>query len=427
MTNLDQMDPYRGNILTQGLGPILSREEALQRLMFIPPVLGTIGDIPRHVRMHHLLRLQDLHLPTLEGGRLMETLDLIVRPSYRYRDPNSPSTWGLISGETVLHKTPRAPASAALVEGHSGVGKTQAILRGFECYPQQVIVHPAFPRIVSEHVQMVWLSADVPATGRAPDLATNLMRSWDSAMTLHLPGAPPRFADVLDRSRRDGSRMLDEWRQVAVSHFLGVLHLDEVQNFFRLQSLEARRKRKSAVTELELSIIEDQCLKWLLTVTNTWQIGLVLSGTPDGVGALTKRLANVQRFATAGYHPFPHFKTAKDPFFADILFPQLMKFQFVKHPITAADALAELVIELSGGILRLIIALWIAAHRVAFERQTDDLQLDDFRRAAETYLAPIGPAVAALRSGDPALMSRYEDLIPRNEAFWASFLESIRQ
>jgi hypothetical protein len=32
-------------------------------------------------------------------------------------------------------------------------------------------------------------------------------------------------------------RMLNEWLQVASIHFLGVLHLDEIQNFFRIQSL----------------------------------------------------------------------------------------------------------------------------------------------------------------------------------------------
>ena len=69
----------------------------------------------------------------------------------------------------------------------------------------------------------------------------------------------------------------------------------------------------------------------------------------------------------------------------------------------------------------MIIALWIAAHRVAFERTEDDLRLEDFRVAADTYLAPVAPAVAALRSNDPKRMGRYEDLAPRDHGFWSQF------
>jgi hypothetical protein len=251
------------------------------------------------------------------------------------------------------------------------------------------------------------------------------MRAWDAAMAAYLPNVPSRFSDTLEKAIRDKDRMLDEWRQVAASHFLGILHLDEVQNFFKLQTLEKRRNRKNAEGGLELSIVEDQCLKWILNLTNTWQIGLLLSGTPDGVGALTKRLSNTQRFVASGYHHFPHFASADDPFFSSVIFPQLLRYQLVKHPLPNTPELANLLIELSGGILRIIIAFWVAAHRIAFERKADDLRVDDFRRAAATYLAPVGTAVAALRNRDPKLMSRYEDLIVRDDGYWMTFWNAM--
>jgi hypothetical protein len=65
--------------------------------------------------------------------------------------------------------------------------------------------------------------------------------------------------------------------------------------------------------------------------------------------------------------------------------------------------------------------LWIAAHRVAFERKEDSLSLDDFKKAAATYLAPVAPAVAALLSKDPLRMRRYEDLMPRDDGYWVTF------
>jgi hypothetical protein len=419
-------DPYAGNILTQGLGPILSPQEMLSQLTFLPPIPGDMRNVPRHIRMHLLMTLRDFHFPSLEGRRLAESIDLMIRPSYRYRDPATAQTWRLISGEPIAHKTPRAPATAAVAVGHSGSGKTEAILRALDCYPSQVIEHESFPNIVGKHLQVVWQSVDVHASGRSVDLAANLMRSWDLTMNRYRPGQPERFAASLAKDRRDGQKMLDEWRQVASSYFLGLLHLDEVQNFFKLQSLETRRKRRNSNSEaMELSIVEDQSLKWVLTLTNTWQIPLLISGTPDGVGALTQRLSNIQRFVTSGYHPFPLYESASDPNFYGGFFQQLVKYQFVLKRLPATLDFAELIIELTAGVPRLIIALWIAAHRVAFERKDDDFRFEDFKRAAGTYLAAVKPAVTALRSKDPKLMARYEDLVPRDDGYWATFWSSV--
>ncbi|MBI1887776.1 MAG: AAA family ATPase [Nitrosomonadales bacterium] len=425
MSDPNSFDPYSGNILTQGLGPILSRQHALTRLTYLPPLPHDIGNVPKHIRMHQLMMLRDFHIPSIEGGRLVETIDLMVRPGYRYRDPKSAQTWGFIGAEPMLQKTTRAPATAAVVVGHSGTGKTEAILRGLNCYPQQVITHDTFPHLVDKHRQVVWQSVDVPASGHSSDLAANLMMTWDATMGEYFPGSPRRFEAALAKDRRVGSKMLDEWRQVASSHFLGLLHLDEVQNFFRLQSLEKRRKQAKEAGGMELSIVEDQCLKWILTLTNTWQIPLLLSGTPDGIGALTKRLSNIERFVSSGYHQFPLFEDAKSPMFFEGFFKQLANYQFVQKRLEVTSELAELIIKLTGGIPRIIIALWIAAHRVAFERRKDDLSLDDFNRAATTYLAPIGPAIAALHSKDPQRMARYEDLVSRDDGYWSTFWSTV--
>jgi len=352
MNNARHLDPYFGNILVQPLGPILARHEATARLTYLPPPPRNIGDTPKHVRIHLVIRLRDFHVASLEGVRVQQTIDLMVRDSYRYRDPQAPSTWSVIGGETTHHKTPRAPAMASVVVGHSGTGKTEAILRSFGAYPQQVVEHEIFPNLVGKHYQVVWQSIDVPASGRSDDLAANLMISFDTTMQKHVPGWKDRFANTLAKTRLDGQKMLDEWRQVAIGYFLGVLHLDEVQNFFKISTLRARRARSVHASELELSIIEDQCLKWILTLINTWQIPIVLSGTPDGVGALMKRMANIQRLCGGGYHPFPAFEDPTDKLFLDKdeggFLLMLGMYQYVRKPLAITPEFAKLIIELTG-------------------------------------------------------------------------------
>lgn len=414
-------DPYAGNVLTQGLGPIRSRQELSKLLLELPPKPpANIAQIPKHVRLHMLLSLRDLHLPSIEELRLHESIDLMIRQNYRYLDPSAARTWSLISGEpTQQYKRPGAPAFGAAVEGVSGSGKSEAILRCLGTYPQQVIPHKSFFKLASGLQQVTWLSIDVPPSGRATDLAAALMTAWKKATN------STRFDRILAADRRNGSQMLEEWRQVASSHFLGLLHLDEIQNFFKLSTLDRRRKRKVGDTAPELSIVEDQCLKWILTLMNTWQIPLLVSGTPDGISALTRRLSNAQRIVTSGYHAFGHFTSATDSAYRRIFLQQLSSYQFVATPLTITDELAQLIWEKTAGVQRLIIALWVAAHRVAFERKSDDLQLEDFRVAADTYLSLVQPAVAALCSNDPQRLSRYEDLTPRENTFWMKFWGDI--
>lgn len=426
------IDPYAGNILTEKLGPILSREQVLAKLRTVPTLPGEMTGVPKHIRLHMLMVIRDFHLPSLEGARVVETTDLMIRQGYRYRDPTKATTWAVVSNDPLAALRPRAPAMAAVVVGHSGTGKTVAIHKSFDCYGRQVIEHQTFPRLKGGHYQMVYLSADVPPSGREVDLAENLMIAWDGAVSQALPECPSRFSTLLAKNRQDGSRMMNEWRQVAGAHFLGCLHLDEVQNFFKIPSLERRRKSKSSKTgrfdesdmPLELSIIEDKALKSILTLANTWQIPLIVSGTPDGVGALTKRLSNVQRFVASGYHKMSEFQGPNDPFFIEFM-NVLGQYQYVDMRLPIDIELRDLVFTLTAGIQRLIAALWIAAHRVAFERREDSLRLDDFRSAAATYLAPVGPAVTALISKDPYSMRRYEDLMPRDDSFWQTFWSEV--
>jgi len=426
MNDPQVFDPYAGNLLVAPLGPILPSSDVAKRLSFLPKMPPGIAGIPKYVRVHLLMQLRDLHIASQEDLRLQQTIDLMIRQSYRYRDPQSPRTWSLITGEKVAHKTMRAPAMAAVGVGLSGTGKTEGTLRCLGLYPDQVICHPSFPNIAGKHYQLVWQSVTVPGNGSSKQLAANLMTTWEETMARHAPEMVGRFTATLNQKSKDGNDMLNEWRQVAIAHSLGLLHLDEVQHFFKLPSLAMRRKKHRNPEDIELSLADDQCLKWILTLTNNSEIPLLLTGTPDGVHALTKRLSNTERFVTCGYHPYRHFERTDDSAYSTGFVEQLARYQLVAEPIKVTPELLELILVLTGGIQRLIVALWIAAHRIAFERlTTDDLRIEDFQKAADTYLALVAPAVAALRSKDPRLMARFEDLMPRDDNYWGTFWQSM--
>lgn len=404
---------YTDNLLIQSLSPTPTPKEVLRRLTYLPPVPRDVAGIPRHERLHHLMQIRDLHLPSAIECQLLQSIDLMTKQGYSYRDPRQALTWTAISGEATAAGIRLPKALSAAVEGLSGVGKTEACLRSLHALGPQVVVHDSFPKLVGGLTQVVWLSVEVPPSGRASDLARALMYAW------HIATGGSRFDSALSKDRLDGMKALDEWRQVATSHFLGILHLDEIQNLFKIRSLKERKGRAQA--RLELSIVEDQVLRWFLNLTNTGQIPVIVSGTPDGIGALTKRLSTAQRINTAGYHRLDRFTDPTEGSFRKIFLPVLGQYQYVATPLRLDDALAKLIIDLSAGIPRIIIALWIGAHRVAFDRHDDDLRHADFIKAASTWLAPLQHAVKAIQEGNAVAMSRYEDLVQTETSFWQDF------
>ena len=107
MSEATSLNPYAGNILIAGLGPLRSREEVGINLTELPPYpLRSITQLPAHVVLHYLMELRDLHLPCIEDMRLRETIEMMVRQNYRYMNPKTPQAWATVSGDNPKPKNP---------------------------------------------------------------------------------------------------------------------------------------------------------------------------------------------------------------------------------------------------------------------------------------------------------------------------------
>lgn len=416
MAGPDLFDPYAGNILCSHLGPILSPAEAIGRLLHRPqmPRPSDLAGIPPHIRMHYLLRVRNLHVPTAVEGQVYQTIDMMVRENYRHLDPALPSTFATVTGEVLLRPPLRMPPTAAAAVGVSGTGKSVSIESSLRLF-DQVIQHPSFPNVNGPFQQVVWLSITAPESGRAEDLARCLMEAWERATRTS------RFEMHLCRARLNPTAALQAWTTVARSHFLGVLHIDEIQNLFKMVAKALRMKRKPGDGPLELRLVEDQCLRWLLNLLNHG-IPVFFSGTPDGIGALSKRFATQQRML-GGEHAFHPF-SGSSPAYVENFLGQLARYQVTARPLKMNASAAELIYRLTAGIPRLIVALWVAAQRLALEDQ-DKLELIHLSQAADTFLAPVAPAVQALLSRDHLRLQRYEDMVTSDPGFWSRFWEAV--
>ncbi len=219
--------------------------------------------------------------------------------------------------------------------------------------------------------------------------------------------------------------MLWELMQVLASSFVGIVHIDEVQNFFKIPSLRQRTSAKSRVSErAPLRVAEDFALKSVLGLLTQYRIPFIFSGTPDGMAALGMRLSTAQRLSKGGRYVLQPISSVSDRFL-DTLMKALIRYQWVATPIKDSPDLRKLVLELTAGVPRIIIALWMMAHRKAFDERRDELTAEILKGTMDSFLSPLKPAVEALRTGNPEALSEYEDLLPRRDGVWAALNSGV--
>lgn len=407
MLGRGDVSAYDQNLLIEACGPILSLSQIARQLLHLPPVPAFRGSSPpEHVLEHALGDVWRLHVPTPAGIQIAQSLDFMIRQGYVHRRPRAAATNRLLHGLPAIGGDHAAIQLAAAVSGIAGVGKSEALGRALNLKPQ-VVTHVEFPGMKGPVSQLLWLKVDVPESGRIADLAETLFRATDDAL-----GA--NYRDHLAGGRsRGGINLAAEWLAKVRCNFLGVIVLDEVQNLFKIAT-KARRAaaNRGGRDRPELGIVDDQALKFILTLTNTSKIPVVVAGTPDGMSALMTRMSTSQRISTQGYHEIPYAVSADDVYFKKYFFPHLAAYQYLPERLQPGDELRCAVHRLSGGVSRIAIAVWIHGQRRAIGRGARCLELEDLQAAADGPLRLMQPAVAALLSQDPRRMAQYQDLLP---------------
>ncbi|PTU30306.1 ATP-binding protein [Stenotrophobium rhamnosiphilum] len=388
------------NILHLALGCIPDDAEILRKLKRLPPKPS--ADINQTLigRNYELGRIRSIRAPSADMLTVARTIDLMLHEGYMERNPFNPTVWRSFFSE-ISSPLAAEPGPAAFVIGASGLGKTKCIQRVLEGYTQ-VYVHPEFPNCTGGLTQLCWLYIQMPPSGNLKSLLAALIDATAFAFK------DPEVLQLLTISNRDLHGSLQNWVRFVQTHFLGLLVIDEVQNLFKLPSIEQRRSKRGR-KELDLRLSDDVTLKTLMEIIEESGVPLMLVGTPDASAILQKRFAVSQRLTTGGQIEFRHAENFESPDF-NMLLKTLEMYQWSDVRLAIDDELKKFIHSVTAGIRRLVISLWIAAHRVAIASGSRNLTMKHFEMAAAGSLAPTRPAVDALLSGHPDAVRRFEDL-----------------
>lgn len=389
-----------GNILLGVCGAPRSSAQLAKTLSHLP-ARASIEGLQPFERLHMVSSVRDLHMPSPTGIAVARQIDLMLREGYRHREPNRATSWQSIyalsspaaMGQPMGGSPCPAAAVAASAIGVSGVGKTSAIERALSLYPQ-CVEHARFPHMAGKHQQLVWLKAEVPESGKAVDLARSLALATDAAL-----GTRYFMEDAFLRNAR-GSVLLSLWLRRVVAHFPGIIVLDEIQNLFKIATLSQRTGGRKAGARPQLRIVDDEALKFILTLINVARIPILVSGTPDAMAIFETRMSTSQRLTIEGLIRFNHAASPNDDYFKEILLPTLLRYQWLDQKVQNTPALLQTMHRYTAGLPRLCVNIWVQAQRLALEKNAKVLEIRHLDQVAATTMAAmsIDLAIAAFES-----------------------------
>lgn len=186
---------YRNNPLLEALPDLLSNEEVLDKLrkneLDYDP---SEREWDAKLRIHCLARLsQDFYQPMPQHFDIESRISVCLRQGYRNRNPLETGYTALanegyeaaVENREIRHIPGYRPnATGFTIIGVSGVGKSTAVEKILDLYPQ-VIEHTEYRGQPLPITQLVWLKLDCPYNGSLGGLCYSFFRTVDKILGKH--------------------------------------------------------------------------------------------------------------------------------------------------------------------------------------------------------------------------------------------------
>lgn len=352
-------------------------------------------------RAHNLIRIvDDFFQPLSSHMQLSEKISLMIRSGYVARNPrNGELQKHLQNGYERLQtgdlnafrfEDSKSTAQSMTLIGCSGSGKTTSLKRILAGYPQ-VIYHPEF-----NIEQVVHLKIDCSHNGSLKEICFNYFRGMDRILGTN-------YQKQYGFKRNGTESMLAMMSQLANSHALGVLVIDEIQHLSR---------SKSGGSE--------EMLNFFVTLVNTIGVPVILIGTPKARDIFEKDLRSARRGAGFGaifWEPIPKYVSKKTNEEWVSFTNQLWELQLLKEKnVLLSESLRDVWHELSQGVMDIVVKLFVLAQLRAIvlaqeKRGPETITEGLLIQVYEDELKPVHPMLEALRSGKPEKIARYSDLV----------------
>ena len=386
---------YNANPMIQALPLILSDEEFLKSATIMPDFSPEERMFEPHLRFHCVERLSRYFDPidkTLELQRIISVLlrqgyiaRNILQPQYARRANQIYQAIQNKGGKTIENyvDVPTSASGFTLI-GPSGMGKTTNLTNILSLYPQ-VIAHP-------EHnvYQLVWIKVDCPHAGSLKGLCIDVFKEMDRLLGTN-------YFKKFGSTRNSEDYMLAQVAQLAHTHHLGMLVIDEMQNL-----VNARRSK-------------DDLLNFLVKMDNIIGVPVIRVGTNEAYPILQGNFRNARRGTGEGGVLWDRMKQEDEDEWGEWQFfvEGMWQYQWTAGYTELTDEIFEALYFETQGIIDLVVKLFkMVQWRAIAEGGDEIITIDLIHEVADEGFYLVKPMLDSIRSGDTEWMLKYKDIAP---------------
>ncbi|MBO2639307.1 ATP-binding protein [Shewanella algae] len=401
-----QLPEYDGNPLISALPPIPSFQEVVTQLQALPSFDPQEALLDGRVRAHAIARLlHGFFQPLTHHLELEGKISLMIRQGYIGRNPANGAWYSHLQNgyrrveeedlDVVAYQGVSSTASSLSLFGCSGCGKTRTLEQILGMYPQ-ALYHPEY-----NITQLTYLKVDCPIDGDLDELCLSFFNQVDKVLGTH-------YSRSHGRKRLGTKRLLASMCQVANLHALGVLIIDEVQNLNEARSGGAEKMHN-----------------FFVSLVNTIGVPVIQVGTHRASKFFQRTFRAARRISGLGSLHWD--RLLRDEHWTRLL-KRLWKYQWLRDAASLDDELDATMYELTQGVMDIVVKLFALAQIRAIVTGVERINPLLLRKVFEDEFKPVHPMLAALRSGRPELVSKYDDLLmPGIEGRLISLSRSINR
>ncbi|AVE36528.1 ATP-binding protein [Pseudomonas aeruginosa] len=384
-----QLPEYQDNPLISALPPIPDLQEVVGLLQQLPGFEPQEALLDGRLRAHAIARLlHGFFQPLSHHLELESKISLMIRQGYIGRNPASGAWYAHLQNgyrrveeedlDAAVYQSVSSTANSLSLFGCSGCGKTRTLERILGMYPQ-ALHHPDY-----NITQLVYLKVDCPIDGDLDELCLSFFNEVDKILGTH-------YSRSHGRKKLGTKRLLASMCQVANLHALGVLIIDEVQNLNEARSGGAEKMHN-----------------FFVSLVNTIGVPIIQVGTHRASKFFQRTFRAARRVSGLGSIRWD--RLPRDEHWKRLL-KRLWKYQWLRNAAPLDDELEATMYDLTQGVMDIVIKLFALAQIRAIVTGVECIKPLLLRRVFEDEFKPVHPMLAALRSGRPELIAKYDDLL----------------
>lgn len=369
--NTELPEQYLGNPFVEAMPPMMTMREYFKFSAYLPDFEPTRVNDAAELRKVKIAEVYKYFVPSKHIYRLYTTLWRMLFSTYTDRNSfdvehvrrqysllllkqDMDEDWEGTTGESLLLTAP------------SGFGKTIMTKRVLKSFPQ-VLQHNEYKQKPFNQAQVLWIYLKIPSNANRKSLCHLFLEEVDKCVGTDYAERTPTSTQI--------GKYEAIFRTIIETYKIGLLVVDEMQN---LSVCKAGGDK--------------EFLNFFSELSEQWQMGLVLVGTPDIMPILQKSFTATRRLTSGGDMHFQRY-AQNDPIWEGLV-KTLWRYQYVTNAETLYDENRKIInnklfndiYSLTQGIPFVFVFLLINAQFIAIDRaERSDLEKLDTSALRDAY------------------------------------------